>query len=318
MTTSLPVVFLYPGQGSQYFGMCRELYEYGGAFRECLDCCSGLAAPYLREPLPKIIYGSRPSQPFRETVSATAAILAVQWSLTQLLMTEGLTPMAVAGYSLGEFVAASVAGMIALDEAFRLALEMAVLLGETCRPGGMIGILGTPDLMEKNPAEFAGCELAAWNAPGHCTIAGPAAGISRAHGFLRSQEILCEKLDVEYAYHSQGIDCLRDAYAARMEGVRLRAPHVPFLSCSKTSSWNGRAAGHFWEVIRQPVRFRQTIESLESQGAYLYLDLGPRGTLANLTKMNLKLGSRSRAVPSITPFGSSGRALERLRLALAS
>jgi acyl transferase domain-containing protein len=307
----LPVIFLYPGQGSQYFSMCRELYEQHSEFRSHMEECAALTAPYLSQPLLDLLYSQPPSRPFRHTESTTAAILAVEWSLTQLLLTRGVRPVILAGYSLGEFVSAAISGAISLPEAYRLAMALAQTLRSSCQPGAMLAVLAEVDLIHTVSPISTLWEIAGINSPSHFTLSGAPEEIARLHKALRSQEVLSEILDIEFAFHSRRIDCARNSFGGISKDVPLSRPNVACFSCATGQQLEHPTPSHFWDVVRRPVDFRRAVDALEQTGPYTYIDLGPRGTMATWVKQNLN-GSRSRTLTAVTPFGGALRSLDRL------
>jgi acyl transferase domain-containing protein len=318
-TGDRPLVLLYSGQGAQYYGMGRELMEGEPAFSRALTECSERLAPRLGRKLLDVLYdpGRRRAEPFTDTLYTHPALFAFQWSLTQALRGRGIEPDLLLGYSIGELVAATVAGALGLQEALDVVVEQARLTERRCPPGAMAAVLAAPAaIRERFPAELAACHVAAVNGPAHFVVAGLPAAVERLCAALTAAEVVCQTLPVRFAFHTALVDAVEGDVKAMAAAAAGRPYGLPVVSCARADFVDGLDADYLWDIVRRPVRFDRALALLESRGPHVYVDAGPSGTLANLVKYALPASSRSTVAPSLTPFGGERRALDRLQLAV--
>jgi acyl transferase domain-containing protein len=314
---SKPIVFLFAGQGSQYFHMGRELFERQPDFRAHMEDLDAVARAATGVSVVAALYDSQRarSDPFAQTPLTHPAIFMVECALAQLLQDMGLRPDCVLGASLGSFAAAVAAGCIERTEAQRAVLTQARILQEVCAPGGMLAVLGDPALYLDDPAAYAGCELAGINFPRHFVIAGAPAALAVAESDLRARQVAVQRLAVSHAFHSRGIDAAQPDCCTALGVLSLRPPRIPLLSCMD-GSLAPAAPDYFWHSIRRPIRFAQAIARIEADGGARYVDVSPSGTAATFVKYNLPPGSASEIFAVMTPFGDELRNLERLLAAV--
>jgi bacillaene synthase trans-acting acyltransferase/trans-AT polyketide synthase/acyltransferase/oxidoreductase domain-containing protein len=297
--------------------MCRELFETEPVFRAEMLRCGEITSRMLPEQLVDVIYGSRPSEEFSDTRYSSFAILALEWSLSCLLASQGIRPDATLGYSLGECAAAAVTGSLTLADAFTLVDKQTQLLRAHCRHGSLIGIIAEASVLAEVLENFPGCHVAAINSPEHITLAGSREYVRQMHqSFWHRREIMSEVLAVEYAYHTQDMDAMQGEFVDFLNSFPLGIPPKPLFSCTTCSELTHQTSRHFWNVVRQPVFFHKTVQTLESRGNFTYVDVGPRGTLGALMKRNGIIGRASQAYTAISPFGGNRRTLDQLQAAL--
>ncbi|MGX7829147.1 type I polyketide synthase [Actinokineospora sp. 24-640] len=275
------VVLLFPGQGSQYPGMARDLYAAEAVFRAALDECAELLRPHLDVDLIALLHGEHTDRLDR-TRYTQPALFAVQHSLARLWAHWGVTPTAMLGHSVGEYTAACLAGVLSLPDALALVAARGALMDAL--PGGsMLAVpLGADDL------ELDGevC-LAAGNAPDMSTVAGPGAAIERFAARLAEAGVAAKPLRTSHAFHSAMIEPMLPEFAERVAGVTLSAPRIPFVS-NVTGHWitAGQATdpGYWAGQARQAVRFSDGLRTLLADGPALLLETGPGTTLATLAR----------------------------------
>ena len=304
-------VWMFSGQGAQYYQMGAPLYATEAVFRETVDDCSRRLEPLLGASLREILFQPRADRfaRFERTLHSHAALFAVQYALAQTLRRRGHRPDFALGYSLGEFVALAVAGCLPLDAALRAVVEHAQALEAHAPPGAMLAVVDRFEAMRRFPAEFARVEIAADNYPGHFAVAGPLDAINALDRILRTAGIGTARLPVEFAFHSSLLAPARPAFFRFAQTLALRAPEIPLVSAERARVVPAPAAEDLWRVTAQRVRFRETLEIMEERGAYRYVDLGPSGTMANFVKYNLRRGSYSTFHTIMTPFGRDLQAL---------
>lgn len=312
-TGRLPVVFMFSGQGSQYYRMGQELHESDEVFRTALRRYDAVAAGLLGESVLARIFDPdrRKNEPFVDTRLTHPAIVMIELALAETLRAKGVEPDYLLGSSLGEYAAAVVSGSIDAETCLRLLVRQADGLHAGPR-GGMLAVITRPDGRDRLPA-LPGCEVAARNYPGHIVVAGADADLDRAEAALRAADVLHQRVPVEYAYHSSLMDGVLAECRAAFDGVAFAPPGIPWVSCVDGRLVERPDAEHFWRVARRPIEFERAMAAMRARGDFLYLDLGPSGTLHNFVRGNLPPGGRSRSLPLLSPFGHDPRSLEQAR-----
>lgn len=312
------IVFMLAGQGSQYYSMGRELYERKPSFRHWLDHCSRRLQPALKVFLGELLYRERPNRfaPFDQTRLTHPAIFCLNYCVAQTLIEDGIRPDALLGYSLGELAAWTVAGTIQLEEALDLVVEMAVCFEDKTPPATMLAVLAPVSLMEAHPAVFAGSTLACVNYAENFVVTGSPRDLDAAEKAVKRLDIPCQLLPITRGFHSHFLDPVEHLFIGLASRLKLRSEQVPVFSSmlARQASLADLTPQHFWNVIRCPVRFWETVRLMESQSAAVYIDAGPSGTLAGFVRQIVGPGSRSSAIPLLTPFGKD---LQRFETATA-
>lgn len=279
------VVFMFTGQGAQHPGMGRALYETAPAFREAIDRCAAILDPLLELPLTQVLFeGSGEDAPIYRTSLAQPSVVAFEYALAELWRAWGVQPAAVLGHSLGEYVAATVAGVLRLEEMLPLVCERGRLLESL--PGGhrMAAVFASAERLAPILASHRGAHIAAYNAPENTVLCGPADIVSRILGECAAHGIEHRILRLDQAFHSPGVEPVMDALQAAAAGVTHYPPRIP-MAWNVTGEVGGAAsdAGQYWRNhARQPVRFTQGVRALAEQGFRCFLEVGPHPTLSPL------------------------------------
>jgi acyl transferase domain-containing protein/acyl carrier protein len=262
------IAFLFSGQGSQYAGMAQGLSRTFPVFRESLERAEELTRPFMDRPLSEII-SSADSSLLGQTVYAQPAILAVDLALYDLWESWGVAPAFVIGHSLGEYAAATVAGVFRREDAFRVVCERARLMQSLPDGGAMMAIRGAFQ------STFSDVEIAAVNSPDDIVIAGPREAV------LRNQGAGCKLLAVSHAFHSRRMEPILPELERLLASVKLSAPRLPIVS-----NLTGQLAGPemadpaYWrEHARHTVRFAEGMKTLHGQGCNVFLEAGPGSAL---------------------------------------
>jgi amino acid adenylation domain-containing protein len=300
-----PVAFLFPGQGSQYPGMGRGLYAAEPAYRAQIDICADLLRPAIGLDLREILHPApgREDEARRllgETRYTQPAIFVTGYALAQVWLGWGMAPAAMLGHSVGEFVAACLAGVLSLEDALTLVARRAALVQEL--PGGVMLAVGAAE-DELNGLVTADLALAAVNGPGRCVLAGPAEAVERAEAKLATKNVPHRRLATSHAFHSPMLDPAVGRFRAVVEGVKLSPPKKPFVSCltgKPVTDSEATDPGYWASQLRATVRFADALAELR-RGGHLFLEVGPGDTLTALAKRAAPGRSGPTAVPSLPP-----------------
>jgi acyl transferase domain-containing protein/acyl-CoA synthetase (AMP-forming)/AMP-acid ligase II len=288
------VAFLFTGQGAQYASMARELYEHSGAFRLALDACDAILGPLLTQPLLRVLYGPDASSLLDETEFTQPALFAVEYALAQLLLRWGIRPAAVLGHSVGEYVAACLAGVFTLDDGLRLIAVRARLMQELPRDAMMAAVFADGSAVEKLIRGFGDdVAIAARNAPQNTVIAGHQAAVAAALEEARRRGWKTVRLNVSHAFHSPLMAEIGEPFRAVAQQVGFQAPTLPLISNVTGKPWSdGRVpdADYWTRHLLQPVRFADGVRSLRNAGIDLFVEVGPSPTLSALGRRCLLPG----------------------------
>jgi len=312
----LATVFMFSGQGSQYYQMGRALFDHNPIFRDSMIRMDSMVRELSGYSVVETLYtaGHTRGAKFDRTLLTHPAIFMVEYSLAQSLMHAGVIPDATLGASMGSFAAATVAGFLDVEDALTAVIRQASTLEACCEPGGMMAVLGDPALYEE---EFlsAHSELAAVNFPSHFVVAARQAQFEEIEAGLKKRNVTCQRLPVSFAFHSQWIDDAKAPFESFLQSIRYKTGKLPLMCCDQAENLANLPDNYFWNVTRQPIRFREAIAELERRGAYRYIDVGPAGTLATFLKYGLPTESPSKMHAILTPYG---RDLQNLAALTAS
>lgn len=309
-------VFLFAGQGSQYYGMGRDLLSGHPVFAASMRAWSTVFADLGIPGLFDEIYRTdrTAADPFDEIRFTHPAILMVELAMAETLRAEGVEPDYVLGASLGEFAAAAATGVLSAEDLASSIVEQVGMLKAHRVPGAMLAVLGDVALYHDDASLRADVELAGVNSDRNFVVSGDPAGVARAERRLRELRVLYQRLPVNYAFHSSGLDAVAEPYLTSLARLTLRPPTVPFVSCESAGYVTRFEPEHFWRLVRSPIRFRDAIRFLDRQDPDLvYLDLGPSATMANFVASIVRGDGRARAVPILDPFAPRGRSLEAIK-----
>ncbi|MES1241663.1 MAG: amino acid adenylation domain-containing protein [Acidobacteriota bacterium] len=283
------VVFLFPGSGSQRPGMASDLYRHEPVFRAALDRTLDLLLPLLGTDLRELLF-PRPGAEaeaearLRQPSLNNAFLFAFCHALAELWMSWGVRPQAMIGHSLGEYVAACIAGVLPLEAAVVLVAERGRLL-DALPPGAMLSV----PLPEAELAGLLGDELslAAVNGPHFTVASGPVAAVDELERTLAARGLECRRIPIAFAGHSRMLDPMLDAFRRVVEGLPLQRPERPYVSTA-TGTWiTGEEATdpQYWvRHLRQTVRFAEGMAELRREPGRIFLEVGPGKTLFSLLR----------------------------------
>lgn len=286
-----PVVFMFPGQGTQYVGMARELYDNEPTFREHLDICAEHLIPLLNHDLREVLYPTaageaEASRLLSQTLFTQPALFSIEYALAQLWMSWGVKPTAMIGHSIGEYVAAVLSRVLSLEDALAL-VAMRGKLMQGLPEGSMLAVM----LSERETRSLLhnGLSVAAVNGAKNCVVSGPSNSIQEFHERLNQQDIHSQLLHTSHAFHSEMMEPILEPFTERVRQVELRAPVIPFIS-NVTGSWINagltKDASYWSRHLRQTVRFADGIGEVLTDSERILIEVGPGQTLGALAKQH--------------------------------
>jgi amino acid adenylation domain-containing protein len=298
------VIFMFPGQGSQYSGMAAGLYRDNAQFRRDIDHCAELLEPHLGQDLRAVLYAdAQQSQTaerdLRDTALAQPALFAVQYALARLWMRWGVQPSAMIGHSVGEFVAACLAGVFSLEDGLEIITTRSRLM-QLQPPGCMLSVRLGAD--EVTPLLNGKLSLAAANSPRLSVVSGAETAIASLEQVLVAQGIPTRRLATSHAFHSRMMDPIIEPFTDHLRRFKFRVPRMPFIS-GVTGTWitelDATDARYWARHSREPVQFSKGIQQLRSEGTRLFLEVGPGRTLCTLVRQHQSAPSE---VPPVASF----------------
>ena len=302
--TARSLVFMFPGQGAQYVHMGRDLYQTEPTFRQHIDRCAALLQPHLGVDLRQWLYPGQDhddaaTQQLVQTAMAQPALFAVEYALAQLWMQWGLRPHAMIGHSIGEYVAACLAGVFTLEDGLALVAERGRLMQSL--PGGAMLAVPLP-ARDLEPHLDEALSLAAVNGPSLCVVSGPTEAVQRLHTRLAGQDISSRLLHTSHAFHSAMVDPILAPFTTYVSRVPLNPPQIPFLS-SVSGTWITAAEAtdaRYWaHHCRHTVAFSAGIQTLLKDTDGVLLEVGPGNTLSTFARQHLTEGERRVVVSSL-------------------
>ena len=304
------VSFLFPGQGSQHANMAREIYQTESVFRAAVDRCAELLLPHLGADLRTLLYppdgvSDEAKRRVTDTVVAQPAIFTIEYALAQLWMSWGIRPQAMLGHSIGEFVAACLAGVFSLEDALNLVATRGRLM-QDLPAGGMLSVrLPGADVRRRLNGKLS---LAALNSPALCVVAGPFDALDDFEKKLTAEGAVCRRLVTSHAFHSAMMDPILEPFAECVLRISLHTPRIPYVS-SVTGTWitNEQATDPaYWaRHFRQPVEFSAGVTELRKNPAVVLLEVGPGNVLGQLARQHTGFPAEQLIVSSLSD-GYSG------------
>ncbi|MEN8444208.1 MAG: beta-ketoacyl synthase N-terminal-like domain-containing protein, partial [Cyanobacteria bacterium J06555_13] len=279
------IVLSFSGQGSQHANMAKSLYESKPAFKEALDQCAEILSE-KEISLLEIVYSESALDQINQTIYAQPALFAVEYTLAQLWMSWGITPTALIGHSIGEYVAACLAGVFDLKTALHI-VSLRGQLMQQMSGGAMLSVALSAEAV--TPLLSDETTLAVSNGPQLCVVSGTEDAIASLQTRLEEKDIGCHLLHTSHAFHSPAMDPMLSPFIEALSQVQLSPPTIPFIS-NVTGTWitadEATDPAYWGRQIRQPVRFSEGIKTLSTLPNPIFLEVGPGDTLTKLTRQH--------------------------------
>ncbi|WP_206310942.1 type I polyketide synthase [Streptomyces sp. A1499] len=282
-------VFLFPGQGAQRPGMAAGLHQAAPRFREELETCLELLRGEGVELRDLMFDPAADADALNSTDKAQPALFAFSYALARQWQEWGLTPRAMAGHSIGEYVAACLAGVFDLPEALRLVAARGRLMAAL--PQGSMLAVALPEDEAAAQARAAHVDLAAVNGPRQCVLSGTREAIEELRGLLAARGVQCRLLHTSHAFHSAMLDAMPAAFEREVRAVRLREPSLPFVSCLTGQPITAAQAcdpGYWSAQARGTVRFGAGVDLLAARQDTLFVEVGAGKGMSELARRHLR------------------------------
>lgn len=297
------VAFLFSGQGSQYPNMARDLYETETVFKHQVDHCATVLTKHLGRDIRELIYPQAgQEESARELLNQTQytqpALFVIEYALAKLWASVGVEPQAMIGHSIGEYVAATLAGVLDVEDALALVAARGRMMQEMPR-GSMLAV----QLPEADVLPLLGTELslAGVNGANSSVVAGPTPAIEALEQELHAKGVLCRALETSHAFHSAMMDPILDQFTTLVQNVKLNAPQIPYLS-NVTGTWitpeQATDPTYYANHLRQAVRFGEGVQELLKEESRILLEVGPGRSLSTVVRQNIEAGNTTAVVLS--------------------
>ncbi len=300
------VVFMFPGQGSQYVRMGQNLYAHSKIFKNNLDHCAEILVPLLGQDLREILFPPKHNeesaqQILKNTSYTQPALFAIGYSLAQVWQAWGIRPAAMMGHSIGEFAAACVAGVFTLETGLQMIAERGRAMQALPR-GSMMSVRLPGD--EVQPLLWGEMAIGSYNGPQLCVVSGPDDQVAKLQRQLEAKNVACRHLHTSHAFHSPMMGEIVQPFSEFVSQFQLTTPSIPILS-TVTGQWmtdQQATDPTYWaNHLRASVRFSDAVTQMWAEDPNrVFVELGPRKTLATLAKQHATDAKNQIAIPTLS------------------
>ncbi len=291
------VVFMFPGQGAQHVRMGGDLYEHEPVYRAAIDECAAILKPLLGFEIRDILYPTKDGEEearkkINQTMVAQPGIFATSYALAKLWMHRGLTPKAMIGHSVGEFVAACLSGVYSLEDGLKLVTLRGKLMQDM--PGGSMMAVRAP-LADLQAHLSDDIDVAAINSPAMSVLSGPTPAIEALQQKLEAADFICRPLHTSHAFHSAMMEDAIPPFAEALASITLNAPQIPIMSTvhARWLTEEDTQDPNYWaRHLRETVRFSDAVSEIVNESNDVFLEVGPGQTLSTLARQHPDTGDK--------------------------
>ena len=281
------IAWMFSGQGSQHPAMAKALYYSEPVFREAIHQCDEIAFPLLGLSLRSLLLVSTKQEEVSATSVTQPLVFAMDYALAKLWLSWGVKPDYMLGHSIGEYVAACIAGMFSLEDALMIVVKRGALMGSMPKGCGMTAVMMSSDELLKNIEVLdLPLDVAAYNGPSSTVISGDLKILEKLHARLDEQSIPYQALAVSHAFHSRHMEPMLEEFKSFLSQFEFKAPTIPIVSNVTGKLYDGNEAEpSYWAShIRQPVHFQDGINCLLSNRVKVFLEVGGQEHLTGLAR----------------------------------
>jgi len=318
------IVFVFPGQGSQWLGMGRTLYDKEPIFKACIDACATAFQPYTNWSLVDELFADEATSRLKEIDVIQPALFAMEVALARLWMSWGIYPKAVVGHSMGEVASAYISSALSLEDAANIICSRSKLMKTVSGKGGAMAVteLNMREAAKRIEKYEGSLSLAVNNSPRSTVIAGNEQDLLKVLEELEAEDLFCRQVKVDVASHSPQMEPLLDPLKDCLSNIKPRASEIPFYSTVANDYVDGEALGQLYWLrnLRSMVRFSESVQRLYNDGHTVFIEMSPHPVLTNAVNECVEaIEGQAAVIPSLlreepeieTMLGHLGRLYEK-------